>query len=38
MQLRVKRKQEALDNPVVSALRRAVAEVKHRWSVIEWVT
>jgi hypothetical protein len=27
-----------LDGPVASALRRAIAEVKQCWSVIEWVT
>jgi hypothetical protein len=27
-----------LDGPAVSALRRAISEVKQRWSVIEWVT
>jgi hypothetical protein len=27
-----------LDGPAVSALRRAIAEVKQRWSVIGWVT
>jgi hypothetical protein len=27
-----------LDGPVVSALRRAIAEVKQHWSVIGWVT
>jgi hypothetical protein len=26
------------DGPVISALRRAIAEVKQRWSVIGWVT
>jgi hypothetical protein len=29
---------EELDGPAVSALRRAIAEVKQRWSVIGWVT
>jgi hypothetical protein len=29
---------EELDGPAVSALRRAIAEVKQSWSVIEWVT
>jgi hypothetical protein len=29
---------EELDGPAVSALRRAVAEVKQRWSIIGWVT
>jgi hypothetical protein len=29
---------EELDGPAVSALRSAIAEVKQRWSVIEWVT
>jgi hypothetical protein len=29
---------EELDVPAVSALRRAIAEVKQRWSVIGWVT
>jgi hypothetical protein len=29
---------EELDGPAVSALRRANAEVKLRWSVIGWVT
>jgi hypothetical protein len=29
---------EELDGPTVSALRRAIAEVKKRWSVIGWVT
>jgi hypothetical protein len=29
---------EELDGPAVSALRRAIAEVKLRWSVIAWVT
>jgi hypothetical protein len=28
---------EKLDGPAVSALRRVIAEVKQRWSVIEWV-
>jgi hypothetical protein len=28
---------EELDGPVVSALRRPIAEVKQRWSVIGWV-
>jgi hypothetical protein len=27
-----------LDSPAVSAFRRAISEVKQRWSVIEWVT
>jgi hypothetical protein len=27
-----------LDGPAVSALQRAIVEVKHRWSVIGWVT
>jgi hypothetical protein len=27
-----------LDGPTVSALRRAIAEVKQRWSAIGWVT
>jgi hypothetical protein len=27
-----------LDGPAVSALRRAIAEVKQRWSIIGWVT
>jgi hypothetical protein len=31
-------KEEELDGPAISALRRAVAEVKQRWSVIGWVT
>jgi hypothetical protein len=29
---------EKLDGPAVSALRRAIAEFKQRWSVIGWVT
>jgi hypothetical protein len=29
---------EELDGPAVRALRRAIAEVKLRWSVIGWVT
>jgi hypothetical protein len=29
---------EELDGPAVSALRRAIAEVKQRWSVMRWVT
>jgi hypothetical protein len=29
---------DKLDGSVVIALRRAVAEVKQRWSVIGWVT
>jgi hypothetical protein len=29
---------EELDGPAVSALRRVIAEVKQRWSVIGWVT
>jgi hypothetical protein len=29
---------EELNGPAVSALRRAIAEVKQRWSVIRWVT
>jgi hypothetical protein len=29
---------EELDGPAVSALRRAIAEVKQRWSDIGWVT
>jgi hypothetical protein len=29
---------EKLDGPAVSALWRAIAEVKQRWSVIGWVT
>jgi hypothetical protein len=29
---------EELDGPAVSALRRAIAEVKQRWSVIGWLT
>jgi hypothetical protein len=29
---------EELDGPAVSALRRAIAVVKQRWSVIRWVT
>jgi hypothetical protein len=29
---------EELDGSAVSALRRAIAEVKQRWSVIGWVT
>jgi hypothetical protein len=29
---------EELHGPAVSALRRAIAEGKQRWSVIEWVT
>jgi hypothetical protein len=28
---------EELDGPAVSALRRAIAEFKQRWSVIGWV-
>jgi hypothetical protein len=32
------RPDEELDGPAVSALRRAIAEVKQRWSVIGWVT
>jgi hypothetical protein len=32
------RSSEELDGPAVSALRRANAEVKQRWSVIGWVT
>jgi hypothetical protein len=28
---------EELDGPAVSALRRAIAEVKQRWLVIGWV-
>jgi hypothetical protein len=31
-------KLEELNDPAVSALRRAFAEVKQRWSVIGWVT
>jgi hypothetical protein len=27
-----------LDSPAISALRRAIAEVNQRWSVIGWVT
>jgi hypothetical protein len=30
--------QQELDGPAVSALRRAIAEFKQRWSVIGWVT
>jgi hypothetical protein len=29
---------EELDGPAGSALRRTIAEVKQRWSVIGWVT
>jgi hypothetical protein len=29
---------EELDDPTVNALRRVIAEVKQRWSVIGWVT
>jgi hypothetical protein len=29
---------EELDGPAVSALQRAIAEVKQRWSVIGWIT
>jgi hypothetical protein len=29
---------EELDGPVVSALRRDIAEVKQHWSIIGWVT
>jgi hypothetical protein len=29
---------EELDGPAVNALRRDIAEVKQRWSVIGWVT
>jgi hypothetical protein len=29
---------EEVDGPAVSALRRAIAEVKQRWLVIGWVT
>jgi hypothetical protein len=29
---------EELNGPAVSALRRAIAEVKQRWSVIGWAT
>jgi ABC-type phosphate transport system ATPase subunit len=29
---------EELDGPAISALRRTIAEVKQRWSVIRWVT
>jgi hypothetical protein len=29
---------EDIDGPAVSALRRAIAEVKQHWSVIGWVT
>jgi hypothetical protein len=29
---------EELDGSVINALRRAIAEVKQRWSVIAWVT
>jgi hypothetical protein len=29
---------EEFDGPVISALRRAIAEVKQRWLVIGWVT
>jgi hypothetical protein len=29
---------EEPDGPTVSALRRAIAEVKQRWSVIGWLT
>jgi hypothetical protein len=29
---------EQLDGPAVSALQRAIAEVKQRWSDIGWVT
>jgi hypothetical protein len=32
------KKFEELDDPAVSALRRAIAEGKKRWSVIGWVT
>jgi hypothetical protein len=28
---------EELDGPAVRALRRAIVEVKQRWSVIEWM-
>jgi hypothetical protein len=31
-------KNEELDGPAVIALRRAIGEVKQRWSVIGWVT
>jgi hypothetical protein len=31
-------KAEELDGPAISALRRAIAEVKQRWSVSGWVT
>jgi hypothetical protein len=33
-----KEEEEDLDCPAISALRRAIAEVKQRWSVIGWVT
>jgi hypothetical protein len=29
---------EELDGPAVRALRRTIGEIKHRWSVIGWVT
>jgi hypothetical protein len=29
---------EELDGPAVNALRRAITEVKQRWSVMTWVT
>jgi hypothetical protein len=29
---------EELNGPAISALRRAITEVKQRWSVIEWMT
>jgi hypothetical protein len=32
------RPDEELDGPVDRALRRAIAEVKQRWSIIGWVT
>jgi hypothetical protein len=32
------KRDDELDGPVVSALRRAIAEVMQRWSVIGWVT
>jgi hypothetical protein len=31
-------KDEELDGPAVSAVRRAISEVKQCWSVIGWVT
>jgi hypothetical protein len=33
-----KLRRQKLDSPAISALERAIAEVKQRWSVIRWVT